>query len=264
MLTEIPMVHGKNEGFWICCLHGAGSHLCALLVALFFAVTAFEAVATPYRVIVLRHGEKADSYQLSPVGRLRAQALAHQFLGRGATQSLFPPGEQPAAFLSTTLHTIELITPAAETWGKPTVAYSWAPGSGTKEEETVALNRRTREAARDLFQNPEWHGRTVVICWEHHHIADEALERQFPGESVTWRQLLRLDRLPSFYRWQAPLSWEGANFDYFWIVTFRGDRPVRFESKLQAFEPPFDSVPQNLWGEPEYPLNEEDVEKPQE
>ena len=205
----------------------------------------------PRRVILLRHGEKANSYELTPTGELRAQALAHQFLGAGGSHSLFSSKDKPVAFLSMTLHTIELITPAAATWRLPTVAYSYVPSSVVEQDEVLALNKRTQEAAYDLFHNSKWAGRTVVICWEHDHIASEKLEQQFPGELVTWRQLLHLEKLPEPYRSQVPESWEGDNYDYFWIITFRGTRPISFESKLQAFDAPYESVPQNLWGDPE-------------
>jgi hypothetical protein len=207
--------------------------------------------AGPRRVILLRHGEKSTPYELTPTGELRAQALAHQFLGAGGSHSLFSSKDKPVAFLSMTLHTIELITPAAATWSLPTVAYSYVPSSVVAQDEVLALNKRTQEAAYDLFHNSKWNGRTVVICWEHDHIASEKLEQQFPGELVTWRQLLHLEKLPEPYRSQVPESWEGDNYDYFWIITFRGTRPISFESKLQAFDAPYESVPQNLWGDPE-------------
>jgi hypothetical protein len=102
------------------------------------------------------------------------------------------------------------------------------------------------------MRSPAYRRRTVVVCWEHKHIADAKLEQDYPGERVTWRQLLRLDRLPERYRDLVPASWEGDNFDYFWIVTFDdAGHPRTFESKLQAFTAPDTDVPANLWGQPE-------------
>lgn len=210
-----------------------------------------DATAAPRRVILLRHGEKADAYKLTPTGQLRAEALGAQFLGRDAASSLFERGERPAAFLSMTLHTIELIAPTATSWSMPSTSWLAVPDA-EDETQTLNFNRRTREAARTLFKTKAWNGKTVVVCWEHHHIADDELEAQFPGEEITWRQLLHLDRLPPPYRDQVPLKWEGTNFDYFWIITFdRKGRPLTFESRLQDFTPPYDAVPANLWGEPE-------------
>lgn len=69
-------------------------------------------LAAPARIIILRHGEKADKCKLGGVGQQRADALAATYLGRGAAKSLFSPGKEPAAFLAITLHTLELASPA--------------------------------------------------------------------------------------------------------------------------------------------------------
>jgi len=69
------------------------------------------AVATPSRIIILRHGEKEDAWKLCGVG----QALAANYLDRNAAKSLFADGEGPATFLAITLHALELAAPAAGT-----------------------------------------------------------------------------------------------------------------------------------------------------
>ena len=76
------------------------------------------------RIIILRHAEKLNAHELCAVGAERAQALAKQFLGRGAAHSLFRDQDAPAAFLAITLHTIETISPVAQTWGLPVTAYT--------------------------------------------------------------------------------------------------------------------------------------------
>ena len=77
------------------------------------------AFAAPSRIIILRHGEKEGPWKLCGVGQARADALAATYLGRNAAQSLFAAGEEPAAFLAITLHTLELAAPAAATWDLP-------------------------------------------------------------------------------------------------------------------------------------------------
>src|ERR1700733_11188195 len=94
-------------------------------------LAATPAEAQPSRVIILRHAEKLNAYALCDLGRERADALAKQFLGQGATQSLFAPGQGPAAFMAVTSHPLETITPAARTWGLPVIDYSVVP---TKDE----------------------------------------------------------------------------------------------------------------------------------
>jgi hypothetical protein len=103
-----------------------------------------------------------------------------------------------------------------------------------------------------VMTNPQWAGKTIVMTWEHHHIAERRLEREFPGEKITLRQLLNLDMK------SVPETWHGDNFDYFWIVDYAkgSTRPTRFQARKQVFAAPFDTVPSNDWGTPPtYPDN---------
>ena len=79
-----------------------------VLAALLLWCSLAAAFAAPSRIIILRHGEKEDAWRLCGVGEQRAQALAANYLGRNAANSLFAGGEKPAAFLAITLHTLEL------------------------------------------------------------------------------------------------------------------------------------------------------------
>jgi hypothetical protein len=215
---------------------------------------AATAHATPQQIIVLRHGEKQNAYRLCQVGVQRSLALAAQYLGKGAQDSLFAQGNTPDGFVAITLHTLELISPAAQSWGQPVILYSAPPVHGQSEAQaTATLNLRTQQATRDVMTNPRWEGKMVVMTWEHHHIASRRLERQFPGERITLRQLLNLDAIAS-----VPETWSGDNFDYFWIVTYDkgSDRPAGFEARKQVFAAPFNAVPSNDWGRrPSYPAN---------
>jgi hypothetical protein len=210
------------------------------------AVTA-SALATPRTVIVLRHGEKQNPYALCQTGIDRANALAAQYLGRGAANSLFAGSDQPAAFLAITIHTLELITPAAASWGLPVTMFSVMPG--TKAKFDGALNIRTQEAVRALMSDPQYAGKTVVMAWEHHHIASKKLEQTLAGQRITLRQLLNLDKIAG-----VPETWPGGNYDYFWIVQYGtpgSDVPTDFKSVKQVFAPPFEKVPSNDWGSKE-------------
>jgi hypothetical protein len=223
-------------------------------VVLLLAVAAAgdDAGATPKQIVILRHGEKQDAYRLCSIGVQRSLALAGRYLGKGADNSLFFGRKGPDAFLAITLHTLELVSPAAQSWGMPVTLYSALPMHGQSEADlTQVLNRRTQEAARNLIGNPQWNGKTVVMVWEHHHIADSKLEKQFPGQMVTLRQLLGLDTVED-----VPATWPGHNFDYFWIVDYApgSDRPTRFQARKQVFAAPYDKVPSNDWGQrPVYP-----------
>ena len=204
------------------------------------------ALAEPARIIILRHGEKAGAWKLCGVGQARADALAATYLGRNAAQSLFAAGEEPAAFLAITLHTLELAAPAAATWDLPVTMFSVLPQKGADVFDK-AFDRRTQEAAAELLANPAWQGKTVVMVWEHKHIANAKLVAKSPGEAVTLRQLLQLNRLKD-----VPETWPSGNYDYFWIVDYAGGSgtPTGFRMVKQAFEGRYAKLPANDWGAP--------------
>jgi hypothetical protein len=58
-------------------------------VALGIVAGLSSAIAHPKQIIILRHGEKTETSDLCPTGNLRADALAVQYLGKDAGESLF-------------------------------------------------------------------------------------------------------------------------------------------------------------------------------
>jgi hypothetical protein len=90
----------------------------ATVLTTLLTTTAF---AAPSRIIILRHGEKANPWRLCEVGVQRANALEATYLGQNATKSLFANGEEPAFFFAVTLHTLELAAPSAASWSKPLI-----------------------------------------------------------------------------------------------------------------------------------------------
>ena len=110
-------------------------------------------------------------------------------------------------------------------------------------EFTHMLNLRTQEAATEVMKN--WNGKTVVMAWEHRHIADEKLMLAFPRLKVTLRQLFNLDNIGN-----VPKTWPGDNYDYFWIIDYDG-RPNNEFSDAEADVPaPYQNVPSNDWDPP--------------
>jgi hypothetical protein len=143
------------------------------------------------------------------------------------------------------LHTLELAAPAVGTWSLPLALYSVLPQKGGNKDE--ALNGATQRAAADLMSNPAWQGKTVVIVWEHKHIANTKLERAFSCEQVTLRQLLGLDKLKD-----VPETWPSGNYDYFWIVDYAegSTASAGFRMVKQDFAGTHASLPSNDWGAP--------------
>ena len=132
------------------------------------------------------------------------------------------PGEKPEAFLAITLHPIETITPTAQSWSLPVTAYTVVPGEDEDDAaKEIEINKRTQEAARDVLSQSRYDGKIVVMTWEHKHIAKSKLEKAYPGEEVTLRQLFHLNQVAG-----APKTWPDANYDFFWIVDFAARNPI--------------------------------------
>lgn len=217
-----------------------------ILAAVLLLASLGGAAATPSRIIILRHGEKADPWKLCQVGQQRANALAADYLGRNAKQSLFDGEEQPAAFVAVTLHTLELAAPAAASWNLPVLLYSAVPEVGGKVTINKELNRRTQQAAQDVMANPAFAGKTVVMVWEHKHIANAKLAAA-NKQAVTLRELLKLDTLRD-----VPDTWPSENYDYFWVIDYApgSDVPTKFAMVKQQFAAPYDKLPDNDWNKP--------------
>lgn len=160
--------------------------------------------------------------------------------------SLFSGGPAPAAFLGSTLHSLETIAPAAQSWERPVMVYSVIPPDKDGDSDALKeelLIRGTQEAARDIMNAPEFAGKTVVVAWEHKHIASKKLD-----PDATLRGLLGLAGVAG-----VPSAWPGGAYDYFWIIDYAPDSsiPSSFKSIKQTFARPYDDLPTNDWGEDE-------------
>ncbi len=196
-------------------------------------IGAQAAQAHPARIIISRHGEKKNSSELCKVGKLRAQALAAQYLGKGApaNNSIFGKDGKPDAFFAVTEHTQETAKPSATSWGEQLTVFSQG-----------GLDKETKDAAAAL-DSAAYDGKIVVVVWEHKHIADEdSSGKEAPD---TLRALLKLDQIPGA---DVPVKWEGDNYDYFWIVDNTGSKPTFTRVKQDYSAAAYADVPNNAWG----------------
>lgn len=217
------------------------AYLCSLAV---LCGLTLPAAALPKTVIILRHAEKESVTTLCRVGIDRSLALAAQYLGQGARDSLFASGERPAAFVAISLDTVQSASPAAATWEMPVIVFSAVPLPGV--DPLPQLNLRTQQAAGAVMDDPRYDGKTVIMVWNHRHIADKTMELKFADQKVTLRQLLNLDKIAD-----VPDTWPDRTYDHFWIVNFGtgGSRvPVSFRMVRQQFAAPFSAVPSSEWG----------------
>lgn len=227
----------------------------ASIAAIVIAVMTLAQVvqAAPQRIIIVRHGEKQAPLSLCSIGRERARALAAQYLSPISPMSLLK-GNKPAAILAITLHTLETARPVAAAWDMKiaTDPLMLMPIRNTPYFNDL-INVQNRKVVADLLENPRWHGQTVVMVWEHFHIASEALEREFAGQQVTLRQLLNLDKVKGVPG-GVPKTWPDSNYNFFWILDYNSPTatvPAKFTVVRQYFAPPFANLPSNDWGAPE-------------
>ncbi|HXI51413.1 MAG TPA: histidine phosphatase family protein [Candidatus Saccharimonadales bacterium] len=153
--------------------------------------------AQPAQIILLRHGEKPDeasSVHLSARGEERAQALA-TLLGPG---SRFTTNAPIASLLATqvTRHdrshrTSETLAPLGRVLGLPV--------------EPSADSDNYRQLAHRILSDRNWRGKTVVICWTHHDLA------QLAGA---------LGVRPT------PPAWKEKVYDRLWILNFDHGHPT--------------------------------------
>jgi hypothetical protein len=132
----------------------------------------------------------------------------------------------------------------------PIITYPGLPLAGRNETQTTELiTKQTQLAAVNVMQDQKWSGKTVVMVWEHKHIANNKLTKEAPDMMVDLRQLLKLDKLPDRAVKKVPKTWSGANYNFFWIVDYdEKGNPVGFDVIRQNFTGQYASVPNNDWG----------------
>ena len=158
-------------------------------------LSALVAGAQPAQIILLRHAEKPDdpaAVNLSPRGEERARALVSLF-GRG---SPFTSNAPVAALYATRVtkrdrsrRTGETLAPLSKDLGMPVNTFF--------DSDTYSL------LTTSVLNNPAYRGKTVIVCWTHHDIA------QLAGALGVRPQ---------------PAPWKDKTFDRLWIIAYREGR----------------------------------------
>ena len=220
------------------------------LLTLATCLISVPGLAAPDRLVITRHGEKLNTWELCQTGLDRAQALSDQYLGLEATQPIFPTSP-PVAILTLSIHTSETAQPTAHSRNMPTTNYVALPSAGTSSDAfETQMNRQNQLAVHDLLNDARYNGKQVLMFWEHFHTASAALEARYPGEQVTLRQLLKLDQPP--FSKHVPTTWPDSNYNYFWIIDFNADGTIKaFDTARQRYRGRYAHLPDNDWGTPE-------------
>jgi hypothetical protein len=166
---------------------------CVLVLPL--TACAEEAIVGPKQILLLRHAEKLDdnetSEHLSPAGKERAEAMKNLF---EKSKTRPEPFEKPDFIFAgkdkTHSHRpSETIAPLAKHL-KLTVNADY----GTEDPAKLA---------KELFENPKYAGKTVLICWRHGSICELA------------QHLKATD---------APKTWKDSTFDRVWQINYENGK----------------------------------------
>lgn len=155
--------------------------------------------AAPTQVLLIRHAEKPlQGNSLSTKGRERAAALTPYFM---ETEALLKQGQIVAIYAMKTsknepsMRPIETVTPLA-----------------TALQLTLNTNYEYDDYQRmvnEIMSEKSYHGRTVLICWEHHLIPEIAR---------------------AFKALQSPTKWQDQIFDRVWSITISASNKASFQN----------------------------------
>lgn len=172
-----------------------------LATLLLFIVCAGCLDAAPAQVIIIRHAEKphtGNSLSLSTKGKERAEALVPFFM-----------------------ETNEFLT-----YGTPVAIYAMKPSKADPSERSIETVKPLaqvlkltikqnhdrndyKQLVNEILNDPTYHGRLVLISWDHTVIPDIAR---------------------AFKAFQAPGRWQPEIFDRVWLLNFAPDGKVTFQN----------------------------------
>jgi len=164
-------------------------------------VLACRALAQPAEVIIIRHAEKPpQGNELSQQGRERAAALVPYFLETPDVLDFKKPVAiyAQAPKKESSVRSIQTVEPLANVL-KLTINDSYTRDDFAK-------------MVREIMNNEDYEGHTVLICWEHKVIPEIA---------------------KAFGVDDAPTKWPGAAFDRTWSIKFRPDKKPKFKDLPQ-------------------------------
>jgi phosphohistidine phosphatase SixA len=152
-----------------------------------------DALRGPTTIYIIRHGERPESKDdpnLTPKGYQRADALAHDF----PPQFFTPDFIWATAPSKHSNRPLETVTPLARALHEK-ILDEYADADFAK-------------LAHDLLTEPQYSGKTILICWHH-------------GEIPNLAKALGAKDVPD--------KWKAEDFDRVWVLTFT-DGQVQFKN----------------------------------
>ena len=168
------------------------------------AARADDATTYPAHVLIIRHGEKpppdATSVDLSAEGKDRAEALPKLFLKADGRPDPFPTPD----FLFATKDSKKSRRPN-ETIAPLAKALGLKVNDAFADDDFAAL-------AQELFHDPRYADKTVLICWHHGRIPALAEKLNAVG---------------------APNPWDSTVFDRVWQIDYDKEGKATFRNLPQ-------------------------------
>ena len=167
-----------------------------------------EAPTYPAHVLIIRHGEKPPATEkspdLTPEGKERAEALPKLFQTSAAEPAPFPAPDFlfAAKDSAKSRRPHETIAPLAK-------ALKLKVNSDFAAEDVAGL-------AHELFHNPQYAGKTVLVCWHHGKIPALAAQLKAVG---------------------APDPWDPEVFDRVWQIDYDKEGKATFTNLPQRLMP---------------------------
>lgn len=162
----------------------------------------------PQTILVIRHAEKpaADADpDLSPEGKKRADALPDLFARSASRPDPFPTPDFIFATAASkhSNRPVETVTPLAK-------KLNLAINSTFADDDYPRL-------VKELYSNPKYAGKTVLICWHHGTIPELAT---------------------ALGTTDVPKKWDGHVFNRVWVVTYdEAGKPKALVQRPQALMP---------------------------
>ncbi len=140
-----------------------------------FLLLFFSLQGEPAQVLIIRHAEKPpEGEHLDQKGRERAFALAPFFLGRAEVLDF----GLPVAIYAMGQNREDSSLRPQETVQEVAKALNLQPITRFKKGDEALM-------AEEILLNKEYHGKSILICWEHHSIQDIVKAFNFP-EPPKW------------------------------------------------------------------------------
>jgi hypothetical protein len=162
----------------------------------------------PAHILILRHAEKPpaseNSADLNAEGKARSEALPKLFARSDDRPEPFPAPD----FIFATKETNKSRRPA-ETVAPLAKSLGLKVNSDYNDDDFDKL-------VHELFHNPKFAGKTVLICWHHKMIPEVAATLKAVG---------------------VPDSWDSEVFDRVWQIDFDNDGKTTFADHPQQLMP---------------------------